>query len=201
MSSYKVNVPEGRKGRYAVERFVVTEEGARMFNIFGAEGRLIYPGTYTRLVKDGREAIMSDTPAEITEHMEPIERATGNVLIHGLGLGVVANACLMKPEVSKVTVVELEQDVIDLVAPHYQLVYGNRLDVVCADAFEYEPPNGTRFNVVWSDIWPQIRPENWNDIQRLKKKYRCCSDWHKCWVEDYIEARLIQEALVDAVKA
>ncbi len=45
-----------------------------------------HPGKYRRLSNNG-EVVMSNTPMEINTCMEFIERATGRVLINGLGLG------------------------------------------------------------------------------------------------------------------
>src|SRR3954469_21638435 len=110
----KVTVPEGQCGLWRVERFIVDEKGALTHNLIAARDALmtrrlprsIIPGEYTRLWCDG-EVIMSDTPAEMREHLPIVRAARGHVLINGLGLGMVVAACLNKPEVEHVTVVEL----------------------------------------------------------------------------------------------
>jgi len=191
LSKYKVNVPEGQSGVYKIECFEIDKEGqAReaFHQTIKGYRRDVVVGTYTRLVNtkcfDG--LIMSDTPAEISDHIEAIEKAKGRILINGLGIGMVLNGCLMKPEVEHATVIEISEDVIKLVAPHYKAMYGDRLDIIHADALEYQSPRGSRYGMVWHDIWPNICADNLNDIKVLKKKYARRSEWQGCWVEHLV---------------
>jgi hypothetical protein len=69
---------------------------------------------YTFLYKDG-DRIMQDTHKEYAEHQPLWDGATGDVLIGGLGLGMVHQKLIDNPNVTSVTVVEKYQDVIDLV--------------------------------------------------------------------------------------
>jgi hypothetical protein len=62
-------------------------------------GRYVPPGRYMRLMR-GKKVIMSNTPGEIRDLDEFRRRATGDVLINGLGLGVAVHTALAKPEVS-----------------------------------------------------------------------------------------------------
>jgi len=192
----KADVPEGRIGNYAVERFEVEEVGSAMFNAFLAmhgNSRFIAPGQYTRLVRyrdcGPKIVVMSDTPAEIEEHQEAFEHARGRILIHGLGLGVILNACLLKPEVERATVIEIQQEVIDLVAPHYKRRFGKRLKVVHHDALTYLPPKGERYNMIWSDIWDNICKDNLPDMDKLRKRYSNNSDWRGSWCEEMVRKR------------
>lgn len=61
-------------------------------------------GVYRRLSCDN-EVVMSNTPMEIRTCEAFIERATGRILINGLGLGMVLHAILQKPDVTHVTVI------------------------------------------------------------------------------------------------
>src|ERR1039458_6314079 len=108
----KVDVPEGTSGSWKVERFTVSKKDAEWFNLRNAisgrgenVGRDIEPGAYTKLVSGGN-IVMSDTPAEMRDHQSPILHAKDHCLINGLGLGMIANAMLLKPEVLTVTVIE-----------------------------------------------------------------------------------------------
>ena len=88
---------------------------------------------------------------------------------------------LDKPEVEHVTVVELSKDVIALVAGHYKARYGDRLTVVHADALDWKPPKGARYDAVWHDIWPDICGDNWETMKRLHRKYGRRCDWQNSW--------------------
>lgn len=89
------------------------------------------------LHNDGR--VMSDMPSEMYDFAEPIHRAKppGPVLIGGLGLGYIAT-CLALRGV-RTTVVELETDVINLVAPYLPISNSHHTapNVVHADIYKY----------------------------------------------------------------
>jgi len=187
--NYKVTVPEGRSGNWAVERFAVSEEDAAFTRIRQAatqgRERAVPAGAYTRLMLGG-EVVMSDTPAEIQDHLEFINRARGRVLVHGLGLGVCLAAALRKPEVDHVTVVEKSSDVLKLVAPHYRAQHNGRLTIIKGDAFCWTPPRGSRWNVVWHDVWNTICGDNLDDMRALKARFRKRCHWQGCWSEEWL---------------
>lgn len=147
---YAVSVPEGASGLWSVMRFTVTEEDARWANI-NCHGRWISPGTYTRLTRE-KQVIMSDTPLEISEFRSFERVACGRVLINGLGLGVVLQAVLRKPEVQHATVVDISEEVISLVRYHYYAMFPGKLHILHADALEYRPGRNEYFDAVWHDI-------------------------------------------------
>jgi hypothetical protein len=181
-----VTVPEGASGEWRVERFTVSEDAARMDQLrssFRPGGRGIRAGTYTRLYR-GRTLVMSDTPAEKRDHMFFVHAARGNVLIHGLGLGMVLGAVLLKPEVEKVTVVEASPDVIALVGPSYP---DPRVTIVQADAFAWQPPKGERFDAVWHDIWDDICSDNLDQMKTLHRRYGRRAAWQGSWARELCE--------------
>jgi len=132
---------------------------------------------------------MSDTADEIHDHFEFLHRARGRVLIHGLGLGVAVQMALLKPEVEHVLVVELEQAVIDLVAPHYLERFGrDRLEIRRGDAFDWPVPKGTRWNAAWHDIWLDLNPDNLPEMRRLHRRFGRRCDWQGSWGCAWLEA-------------
>jgi hypothetical protein len=169
---YKVDVPEGASGEWRVERFVVGDEDARWSALRAAvtgRGREVYPGTYTRLMR-GSVLVMSDTPAEVSDHREAIRRAHGRVLIHGLGLGMVLKAMLAREQVERVDVVEVSEDVIRLVAPTYTA--DPRVHIHHGDAITFRFPAGQAFDVVWHDIWDYICADNLPEMRRAAPQAR-----------------------------
>jgi spermidine synthase len=107
-----------------------------------------------------------------------IYKAEGHVLINGLGLGVCLKAVLEKKEVIKVTVIEKSEDVIKLVAPSFQ---DDRVEIINADAFEYKPPKGVVYDVVWHDIWQDICTDNLEQMKKLHRKYGRKCKWQGSW--------------------
>lgn len=185
----KVDVPEGQEGDWSIKQLTITEDDVMMHNLrerIRGGGREIPPGTYTRLLHKGC-VVMSDTPAEMRDHWEPVreaKRATGeiDVLINGLGIGMVLQAMLDIPNVRSVTVIEISQEVINLVKPHYVNRYGDkRLEVHWADALIWKPPANKRYAVVWHDIWNSICADNLEEMKTLHRRYGRRCEWQGSW--------------------
>jgi len=125
--------------------------------------RIVPPGEYTRLIVGG-QFMMSDTPAEAWEHEDAYERAEGNVLVNGLGLGFYLDAIQRKPEVENITVVEISEGVIELIGPHFpdvEIIHGNALKVDHDEEFDF----------AWHDIWPTISDDNIPAMIMLTDRY------------------------------
>ncbi len=177
-------LPEGQLGTAAIVRFRVSESASA---ITAMRGDYVPPGEYTRLEINGL-LMMSDTPNEWRMHYEFLRRATGHVLINGLGMGCCLQVALSKDDVTHVTVVESNPDVVAIVAPHFP-----DADIICADAFDWKPPQNTRYNAAWHDIWPDICSGNLPDMHRLHRKYGRRVDWQGSWSRPQLEARRRRE--------
>jgi hypothetical protein len=182
-AAYQVNIPEGQSGSWRIERFAVSEEESRLDALCGIVsgfGRYVPPGTYTRLMR-GNTIIMTDTPDEIRDCLEPIRVARERVLVNGLGLGVVVYAMLRNPRVEHVTVVEISPDVIALVGQWFLREFGGRLTIIEADALTWKPPAGVRYTVAWHDIWDDICADNLEEMKLLHRRYGRRVDWQGSW--------------------
>ncbi len=71
LGQYKVTVPKGNSGRWSVDKIIIDKEDKKNGKYNGrlGPGRWVPPGTYTRLVRNGDVVVMSDTPAEIRDHL------------------------------------------------------------------------------------------------------------------------------------
>ena len=192
----KVEVPVGASGAWAIQQFTVSDDDAKQewfrAQVQALQGRRYVPvpaGDYTRLIRDGI-IVMSDTPSEMADHAAPVRRATGRVFIAGLGLGMVLQAVLDKPEVEHATVLELSEDVYKLVAPHYLWRYGpERLTIVKGDVMTWTPPKGTHrnpYDVAWFDIWDTKSGDNLDEFTRIKRRWSRWAKWRGFWAEDII---------------
>lgn len=181
-----VNIPEGEHGTARISHFEISEEDTKMYNLrlaFSGQGhRAVAPGTYTRLTANG-VLQMTDTPAEKQDHAEVVRAARGTCLITGLGLGMVANAMALKPEVEAVTVLEINPDVIALVAPTLH----DKVTVIEADALEWPVPKGAKWDVIWHDIWPEISLDDCENRSKLSRKFaRNWRVFHSAWAKEEI---------------
>ena len=183
----KVTLPEMSQGAWCIEPFTVT--GKEFQNYF--RSRYVPPGTYTRLKRNGR-LVMSDTPDEMRDHLPIVNHATGSVLLNGLGLGMVLKNILLKEEVTDVTVIEIDRDLIGLVGPYYSL-RDKRVSVICADALTYKPPKGKRYNAVWHDIWDDMCIDNLKEMATLHRKYGRRTDWQGSWGRGICEIQRAKE--------
>jgi len=201
---YKVDVPKGRSGAWAIEHFEITEKEAKFSQLRAAintsgRGRSVTAGTYTNLVHyitsdqglvSHVVTIMSDTEAEIRDHLRVIYKAKGHVLIHGLGIGMVAKACLSKPEVTSVTVVELQPDVIKLVGPWLEGIAAKankRLTIIQGDAFTWKPPKEQKWDIVWHDVWNEICTDNLPQMSKLHRRFGKRCSWQDSWSRELLQ--------------
>lgn len=184
-------LPEGTSGAFRVERFTVGKEDAEKEALRAAlsssnRGRGVPEGTYTRLTQTGN-VWMSDTPAEQLDHLDAINNAAGNVLVTGLGLGMVAAGMLAKRPETRLTIIEREAHVVSLVKPALVERFGGaRVEVIVANAYEWLPPPGVRFDYAWHDVWPTLSPDNIAKFARMRRHYQHVMTREKaqhCWGE------------------
>lgn len=186
-------VKDGTSGTWKLDTFEISKDKAVSLVLraayTGNTDEFIPPGRYRRL-SNGRDVVMSNTPMEIRTCQDFIERATGRVLINGLGLGMVLHAILQKDDVTHVTVIEKEQDVINLVAASFAT--DPRVEIIHADAMAYCPPAGVTYNVCWHDIWPGFGTANLNQMDMLEGKYQDICEWQGSWGRKENEQKLIE---------
>jgi len=130
-------------------------------------GQPLCKDRYWRLLVNG-SIMMSNAEYEERTCAEAVFNATGDVLIAGLGLGMVLPPILAKPEVKSVTVVEINPDVIALVADAYK---HPKLTVVQGDIFTWTPAKGQQFDFIWFDIWADICGDNLPEMARLSRRF------------------------------
>src|SRR3990172_2037531 len=202
----KVDFPASRVNKFAIQKFSVDRDAALRFNsqhmARGSRDRMILPGDYTKLVEIDSETIcldtgkirqngiiwMSDTTAERQDHVavyEACKKLGGNVLIHGLGLGVITNAVCQLPNVGHVEVWDIQQDVIDLVYPHLMSKFEDKLMVVTGDAFEHRPKKSDRWSVVWHDVWPTLGSKHLMPMKKISQRWKNYCSWQECWGREF----------------
>ena len=107
-------------------------------------------------IMEGGTIWMSVTPNEICTMEGHILRARGDVLTLGCGMGYYAYMASLKDEVNSVTIVEREQNVIDLFEEYImpQFEHKDKIKIIKADAIEYmESLEDGKFDVCFADLW------------------------------------------------
>jgi len=108
------------------------------------------------VLKEGSRVWMSPAVSEITSMGDGIEKGHGKCMTMGLGIGVLPYLWLLKDEVESVTVVEINQDIIDLFEKYIrqQFKTDKKFEIIHGDAFDYY--NVTflnQFDYVYVDFW------------------------------------------------
>jgi hypothetical protein len=174
-------------GNWRIERFTVgrADASAQAFRALISGRGVTTPGEYTRLMRGGR-VVMSDTPDELRDMSEIVWRATGRVLVHGLGLGCVVKALLAKSTVTHIDVMEVDSDVISLVGRYYA---GQRCTIHQGDCLAFRWAPGIRWDCVWHDIWTDLCTDDLAEHTKLLRKFGHRCDWQGCWGHAYLKRR------------
>ena len=180
----QVDVPTGQSGDW---RVVKDRPPAISILRSNMKGRAVSNREYTRLLRNGTPVIM-DTEAEYRD-LVPLIYHLGHaprILLAGLGLGYALMLAAQRDDVEHVTVVEKSPDVIRLVWPHWKERFGDKITLVEADILTWTPPRGSRWELIWFDIWDNICSDNLPQMKALKKKFARRAGVRLCWAENQI---------------
>ena len=162
-----------------------------------SEGRdyLPYLGFFTRdfkfpTVKEKGRIWMTITPNEVETMRLPIAAARSHVVTFGLGLGYYTFMCAIRPSVTKVTVVERDEDVIQLFEKHILPQFPEdarcKVQIIRDDAFhfaEFNLPAQGDVQIAFVDLWHDVS-DGLPLYQRMKQIASRCPgiEWHY-WIE------------------
>lgn len=135
---------------------------------------------------EGGNIWMSLNPNEI-ETMEPfINKAEGNVLVFGLGMGYVPFMMSEKSEVKHITIIEKDQNIINLfntlLFPSFP--HKEKITIVRSDALKYDISH-KQYDYIFADLWHS--PEDGLDLFIRLKTIDMGID---CWLETSLIALL-----------
>lgn len=141
----------------------------------------------------GGYTIMDDSDREIRRHAAAILAAKGRVLKTGLGFGCFVRACLLKPEVEHIDVVEIDRHII----AHFGAEFRDnpRVTIHHADAFEF-PLDGKHWDLAWHDIYCEGNDGLQALHVKLLLRYRNYCDTQGAWALPRFVARLYDGPLV-----
>lgn len=197
---YPVDLPPAQSGGWRIFKNTVSEMSVAIENLRKVRDNfpegVVTPGIeYTVLAGPcgeggSLEVMMSNTQLEYRTNKAFVDRAHGDVLMVGLGIGMLIKPLTDKPEVKSLTVIEKEPDVIAMVKPHYEKT--PKLRIFEANAHDFEPGDlmgnlPDRWDCVLLDIWPNISSDNLREMKKLHGRY---AQWLneggfvKCWSED-----------------
>lgn len=146
---------------------------------------------YLAVTRKG-EVWMSITPNEINT-MEPyIHQAEGSVLVLGLGLGYYPFMISEKENVKKITIVELDKNIISVfkenILPFFK--NKNKIEIIQDDAFNYLKNNKNHYDYVFTDLWHN--PEDGVPLYLKTKEFekKMTSTTFQYWLEESLIAMI-----------
>lgn len=159
-----------------------------------------YPVIFQRSIKS---TWMSVSPNEVFTMEKPIKRAKGDVLTLGCGMGYFAYMASLKEEVHTITIVECEQNVIDLfetfILPQFE--HKDKITIIKGDAIQYmNALEDGKYDYCFADIWIGV-----NDIQpyfavkEVGRKFRKMKVEY--WIEDSFAALLSNYVWIEILKS
>ncbi len=109
---------------------------------------------YLALSKDGC-VWMSITPNEINTMAPHIEKAKDDVLVFGLGLGYYPFMISLKEEVKHITIVEMDDTIIDIFKKHILpfFKHKDKIEIVKDDAKRYIKNLDKKYDTIFIDLW------------------------------------------------
>lgn len=121
--------------------------------------------------KSINKTMMSSHEFEIVTNQKFLDNAKGDVLIFGLGLGLIVHPLLQDKSIKSITIVEIDDGLIDLVFP---IVIENdpytKVNVINSDAFSFE--TDMMFDTIYFDIWSVIDNRAFEEMSTLSHKFQ-----------------------------
>lgn len=98
---------------------------------------------------------MSTDPNEINTMRESINQSHGHVLAFGLGLGYFPIMCAIKDNVSEVTIIEKDPEIIKIFKKHTLPLFEfkDKIHIIEDDAFNYARKDLSKYDYLFIDIW------------------------------------------------
>jgi hypothetical protein len=195
---YKLSLPkyqECRNGRFSIvstkiepqQPITVVSWRQAIFEMGMGKARAVtlkldIPDITYHLKDDEYGTWMSNSFQELSQADVSIRAAKGKVLIGGLGLGVIAQLIAEKSNVSEITVVEKEKDLIDLIKPFLN----PRINIIHADLFDYvKEIKRQQYNFAFLDIWQSTGEWSWQTmVVPLRRAIGTKITKVLCWQEE-----------------
>lgn len=180
----KVNIPNQETENWYIKT-VIGDSSTIYSDVIGytCGGKTEPYDTYTFLCsKQPKNIVMSDSYHEYIEHQHLFDNACGNVLIGGLGLGFVNHYLINKPNITSVTIIEKEQEIIDMV---WNFCPKDDRFVLIKDDVETYIPTAT-WDYAWFDTYIEGNQLTESEYQKLifstyGSKCKSLNFWSSIW--------------------
>ena len=137
------------------------------------------------LLQDGVDWML-DAPSEAMTNDPIALLAHDSVLTFGLGIGYFPYMCMQNPNVTKITVIEKSQELVDMFMKsiYPQFSHTIPLEVIQGDAFQYYNKEYLeQYDFIYTDIW-HSNDDGLECITKLLEQYHNHSKDIYFWIED-----------------
>jgi spermidine synthase len=122
-------------------------------------------------INDSR-VMMSNHETEIYTNQKFIDNAKGDVIIFGLGLGLIILPLLKDDNIKSIDVVEIDNGIIEVVSDVLKVedIY-NKLNIINGDMRNYHLINKKKYDTIYFDIWYNVDEKELNEIEELHSNW------------------------------
>ena len=180
--------PSGPFGLWNVRRDRVPDRETRGWGAVRLQTSLLR-ATAATLHIDG-ETVMEDSAREISRHLPILMRASGTVLVSGLGLGCVVRGLAKKPEVEHIDVIELDSLILDRMGPEFAT--NPKVHLHHGDAFKIKWGR-RKWDYAWHDIWSENEPLSLLHTRLILQYRRRVRIMQGAWMLERFVKRLLPE--------
>lgn len=96
---------------------------------------------------------MVDDPPHWWSMQNYARNSTGRVLVAGLGLGLVTHQLLDSVDIDSITVIEINEDVINLISPLLPKAENVKLEIISDDFYKFINETKDPFDRIIIDLW------------------------------------------------
>jgi len=181
---------EGQVGNFILEKKVMPK-GMEVQMYDSKEGRIYWDVlsedfpvvVLIEKTEDGKTVWMSDAPLEQESILPAVPLARGDVLICGLGIGLLPTLIKNKKSVKHIDIVEINKEVIELV---FEQIKTPKMSVIHADAWKYLAETENKYDFVHVDIWGSITAPIKEIARAIELASRCLKPNGKirCWMQE-----------------
>jgi spermidine synthase len=177
--------------RYIIDKFILTEQQleviknhwhVKRFEKYG-ESLTIGKEYVVLYDKSQSKVMMTNNEFEMITNQKFIDNAKGDVIIFGLGIGLIIYPLLQDDNIKSITIVEVDKDLIDETFPILlKADTKSKLKVVNSDAFQYQ--DDKKYDTIYFDIWAIINEQAFSEMKVLSNKFS--SNLNKGgWIESW----------------
>jgi hypothetical protein len=199
-----LKLPEARAGKFSIQHrhypagYVFPVVSMRTAFTTGQKPQdliLTKPRTIHRLEHKDEGQWMSDIPQELVQMAAFAKGAAGEVLIAGLGLGLLAHLVAKKPGVKRVDIIEISPEVIRLCGR----TLPRKCRVIQRDIVDFIKNQEVWFwDRAYFDTWQGTNEATWHEtilpLRRLVQN-KFGSVHLQCWAEDEMKGQVVRSLM------